>query len=291
MKGWVGQLIRIKNVCGHRHKRKTWAALLGCLVLIAVMGFPAGCRARESAAGPKECVVLLHGLCRTPASMAMVAHHLERAGYGVINIGYASTRKAIGAVAEEELAAVVSQCRRQGYSRIHFVTHSMGAMVVRTFLQGRDLPEGSRVVMLAPPNQGSELVDWAHQNFPGLIRLAGPNVRQLGTQDHAELHQLQPIAPEVGIIIGDRSWNPYLSAMLPGRDDGKVTVERAKLNEMCDFWVAPCNHTTILLNQQVRHQIVHFLQKGAFHRSLAPKQPLQTQYTQLNGFLSSSNSD
>lgn len=211
-----------------------------------------------------ECVILLHGLGRTALSMTMIEHHLIQSGYAVVNIDYASTQQPISAVAHGAVAAAVSRCQGRGYDRIHFVTHSLGAIVVRSYLQTHPLPAGSRVVMLAPPNQGSELADWAQQKLPKMIRLAGPAVSQLGTDGETLVARLKPIAPEVGIIIGTDSWNPFFSKILPGPDDGAVTIERAKLKEMTGFMVSPCNHTSILLDREVQHHIVRFLQNGRF---------------------------
>jgi triacylglycerol esterase/lipase EstA (alpha/beta hydrolase family) len=211
-----------------------------------------------------ECVILLHGLGRTALSMTMVEHHLIQNGYAVVNIDYASTRHPISAIAHGAVTEAVSRCKRKGYDRIHFATHSLGAIVVRSYLQTHSLPAGSRVVMLAPPNQGSELADWAQQKFPKMIQLAGPAVSQLGTDGETLLARLKPIAPEVGIIIGTDSWNPFFSKILPGTDDGAVTIERARLKEMTDFMISPCNHTNILLDREVQQHIVRFLQNGRF---------------------------
>jgi triacylglycerol lipase len=235
-----------------------------------------------------ECVILVHGLCRSALSMKIIENDLKQSGYTVINVDYASTRKSITAIADEELAAAVSVGISRGNGRIHFVTHSLGAIVVRSYLQHHQLPSGSRIVMLAPPNQGSELVDWAQHHFPGLFRLAGPAAAQLGTKDHTLLPQLKPITPATGIIIGDNSWNPFFSTILPGSDDGKVTVERAELEEMGDFLITPCNHSTILLNRKARQQMIYFLQNGHFlhkeEQGVLQKTP-KTQSRQSNTFL------
>jgi triacylglycerol lipase len=213
-----------------------------------------------------ECVILLHGLYRTAASMALIEHHLIRQGYGVINIDYASTRSDIASVACGEVSAAVAAAKKQGYDRIHVVTHSLGALVIRAYLQDHRLPEGSRIVMLAPPNQGSELADWAYQTFPKLRRVAGPAANQLGTRDRPFASRLDPVSEPIGILIGEKSWNPFSSKILPGQDDGAVPLERAKLQEMQDFMVVPCNHSSIILNKNVRYQIVRFLQRGRFDR-------------------------
>lgn len=235
------------------------------IVLIAGTTLFAMVRASNNASeNHTECVILLHGLCRSSLSMNSIKNHLKQNGYDVFNIDYASTRKPIEALADEEVAKAVEQCKNMGYERIHFVTHSLGSIIVRTYLQNHSLPPGSRIVMLAPPNQGSELADLAQQTYPRLSRFAGPAFEELGTGSETLLPKLSPIEYEVGIIIGNKSWNPVFSKILPGNDDGKVSVERAKLQEMKAFLVAPCNHTTILLNAGVQQQISHFLENGGF---------------------------
>jgi len=212
----------------------------------------------------RECVILLHGLLRSAASMTLIEHQLIREGYHVINIDYASTRNSIPTVAGKELSLAVAQARVLGYERIHFVSHSLGALVIRTYLQEHDAPKGTRIVMLAPPNQGSELADWLFEKLPRLGHMAGPAAKQLGTKNHPFTSRLAPIDGEIGIIIGKESWNPLFSKILPGKDDGAVTVERSKLSEMQDFLIASCNHTSIILNRQVCNQVVHFLEQGYF---------------------------
>lgn len=249
-------------------KQRFWGCVLALMLISgsAVYGYIQYLHALPPTR--RECVILLHGLLRSAASMTLVEHHLIRKGYAVINIDYASTRSSIPAVAQHELATAVAHARLQGYERIHFVSHSLGALVIRTYLQDHHLPETSRIVMLAPPNQGSELADWAFNRFPRLSRFAGPAARELGTRDHPYTASLNPIGGEIGIIIGNDSWNPVFSKILPGRDDGAVTVERSKLEEMKDFMVAPCNHTTIILNRKVIRQVSHFLQEGYFNKNL-----------------------
>ena len=176
------------------------------------------------------------------------------------DLGYAPLADSV----RDKVAAAVGKARADGCQRIHIVTHSLGAVIVRSYLQDHQLPQESRIVMLAPPNQGSELADWAKENFPRLFQLAGPAAADLGTEGDTFTSKLKPIAPEVGIIIGKDSWNPLFSKILPGQDDGAVTVERARLREMQDFLVAPCNHTSILLDQYVREQVIHFLHEGRF---------------------------
>jgi triacylglycerol lipase len=213
------------------------------------------------------CVVLLHGLCRSERSMLKIQHRLKAAGYTVINLDYTSTQKPVEEIAATWLNRTVADCRKQGYQRIHFVTHSLGGLVVRAYLQDHRLPAGSRVVMLAPPNQGSELADTALEYFPKLYALGGgPAAAQLRTDGLLVNQGLQPVQAEIGIIAGSLSFNPVFSRLLPGMDDGKVAVQRTRLPEMKDFLVLPTNHTLILWDEAVARQILSFLETGSFSR-------------------------
>src|ERR1017187_2944795 len=49
----------------------------------------------SSAAENRECVILLHGLCRTSRSMAPMERALTAAGYHVLNVDYPSRTAAI----------------------------------------------------------------------------------------------------------------------------------------------------------------------------------------------------
>ena len=213
---------------------------------------------------PRACVILLHGLCRSGRSMRTTQRHLEKAGYAVINLDYDATAMPIQAIAASQVARTVNDCRDRGLAPIHFVTHSMGGLVVRAYLQDHELPAGSRVVMLAPPNQGSELADAALTHAPGLFSLGGPAAGQLSTLSRTVQNGLKPVAAEIGIIAGSVSFNPLCSYLLPGKDDGRVSVMRARLPEMRDFIVVKTNHTLILWDKNVCGQVLYFLRTGTF---------------------------
>ncbi|RJP89353.1 MAG: alpha/beta hydrolase [Desulfobacteraceae bacterium] len=215
-----------------------------------------------SETGP-EVVILLHGMARTERSMRPLEAHLAENGFSVINTGYPSTEETVETIAEQHLAAMVEQCRKKNALKIHIVTHSLGGIVTRQYLQNHALPEGSRIVMISPPNKGSELADAFHKLFI-YDWLNGPAGQVLGTGPESLPNTLKPVKGEIGVITGDASFNPLYSWLIPGPDDGKVSVESAKLHEMKDFLVVTSSHSFIMRNNKVLKQVVYFLRNGKF---------------------------
>lgn len=210
-----------------------------------------------------ECVILVHGLVRSEASMAKMGAALSADGYRVVNLAYPSRTQPIEILATEYLGSAVDVCRDQGHTKIHFVTHSMGGILVRYYLAHHPVDELGRVVMLGPPNRGSELVD-RFRDVPGFQALNGPAGNQLGTDDDSLPRRLGPVNYPVGVIAGNRSVNLFLSLFIPGADDGKVSVERAGLDGMTDFLVVPYTHPMIMKRTRVIRQTRYFLRHGRF---------------------------
>lgn len=224
-----------------------------CLLLLCVSVAPA-----------QECVVLLHGLGRTAWSMRPLAAHLEDAGYAVFNLGYASREApiaALSAVVGDGLAA----CRAAGHTPVHFVGHSLGGMLVRYHFDRAVPADAGRLVMLAPPNGGSEIAD--HARTAWWYRLVtGAAGQELGTGTRDLPARLGPPRFEVGVIAGTVSHDPWFSDWLPGPDDGKVAVQRTRLAGMRDFLTVAHGHTFIMNGADVARQVEHFLRRGRFAR-------------------------
>jgi triacylglycerol lipase len=180
-----------------------------------------------------------------------------------MNVGYPSRTATVEALAEQIIPEAVEECRRNGAAKIHFVTHSMGGILVRYYLSCHDLPELGRVVMLAPPNSGSEAVDTLRSNF-AFKWWNGPAGQQLGTGSDSLPRNLGPVNYETGVIAGDRSVNLLLSRFIPGPDDGKVSVAATKVDGMKDHIVIHATHTFIMNNSRVIDQTVFFLKQGKF---------------------------
>ncbi len=211
-------------------------------------------------------VVLVHGLGRTHRSMKTPQQFLEQRGYDVLNFSYPSTKYDIETLTQKYLHVFVQKCCHDPTKTIHFVTHSMGGILVRNYLEHNVLDNVGRVVMLAPPNQGSEVVDW--QRHWAIFRwLLGPAAQQLGTDEaHSLPLQLGPVSFELGVIAGDKSIELFHSRMIPGDDDGKVSVERAKVSGMKDFLLVHKTHTFMMKDRGVLQQMEYFLRTGTFQQ-------------------------
>ena len=230
------------------------------LVTCLLMWASSGC----SSAPPSdaETVIVVHGLGRTSASMAILVSRLENAGFRVVNFGYPSRSEPIEALVER-LESEVGQCCSNEAETVHFVTHSMGGVLVRSYLSQRPEAHQGRVVMLSPPSQGSEIID-AFSDSDLLRSILGPAALLLGTDSAGIANQLEPVRFSLGVITGTRSLDPIGSWLIPGPDDGKVSVDRAAVEGAADFIVLPATHTFIMNRSDVAEEVIHFLRHGRF---------------------------
>lgn len=208
-----------------------------------------------------DCVVFLHGLARTSASMEIVATAFEADGYVVSNRGYPSRKFPIEELAPMAIEAGMEECPEEG--SVHFVTHSLGGILVRYYLEHNEMPALGRVVMFAPPNQGSKVVD-SFRAVPGYKAINGPAGMQLGTDENSIPLMLGPVDFEVGIIAGTKTFNPILSQYLANPDDGKVSVESTKVDGMTDFITIAVSHPFIMESTEAIEQAMTFISTGRF---------------------------
>jgi len=209
-----------------------------------------------------DCVVLLHGLGRTSYSMHSLEKALTQDGYIVVNTGYRSRSESI-----EDMSSVVgegiAECRKHKADNIHFVAHSLGGILVRKYFQNNVVPEARRLVMLGPPNRGSEIATRSKQKW-WYKMFTGPAGQELGVEPESTPNQLKKIPLEIGIIAGTKSLDPWFSRFIKGQDDGKVSVESTKLDEMRDFIAVPHSHAFMAGSDDVYKQVSSFLTLGTF---------------------------
>lgn len=213
--------------------------------------------------GELDYVVLLHGLCRSRASMRPMERALVTAGYRVENVGYPSRTNSIAALADAVLGEVMERAAREDVEPVHFVAHSLGGILIRSYFARHPDERLGRVVMLGPPNAGSEIVDrlgswWAFRT------IHGPAGGELGTDPDSVPNRLGPVGFQLGVIAGDRSINWINSLMIAGPNDGKVSVERTKVEGMRDHRRVHATHPFLMRNGSAIALTIRFLRTGSF---------------------------
>jgi triacylglycerol esterase/lipase EstA (alpha/beta hydrolase family) len=214
-----------------------------------------------------DCVVLLHGLSRSEYSMLVIEEVLGFHGYRVVNQTYPSESAPIA----DLIAHVGRSAALCGEERTHFVTHSLGGILARAWLRDNRPPDMGRVVMLAPPNAGTEIVDRLSEREPLqeiMEFLSGPAVLELGTGPDSVPAGLGPVDFELGVIAGNRAISPLGPILLDGPNDGTVSVESTMVEGMADHIVVPATHTLLMNNPVVLAEILEFLRYGAFDHGI-----------------------
>jgi pimeloyl-ACP methyl ester carboxylesterase len=226
-------------------------------------------RARNLPPMQGKAVILLHGLADTRLSMTLLGKYLElNGGYTVFNVVYPSTRKSIGEHARS-LANVIDNL--DGVEEINFVAHSMGNIVIRHYLadgsgagaRRRPDPRIKRFVMLGPPNHGSAI---ATRLGEGKLynEVLGKPGQQLGREWVWLEEELAVPACQFAIIAGGLGNQQGFNPLLPGDDDGVVTVESTRLEGASDFAVVPALHAVLPLDATVMKYTLSFLRHGYF---------------------------
>jgi len=214
-----------------------------------------------------DCVVLIHGLGRTRLSLLGMQIWLRRRGYRVVNFAYPSRSLPVADVVRDWLEPALAVLDVAEGARVHFVTHSLGGIVFRNWAMGRaaDFPLG-RVVMLAPPNYGSEIMD--HIGGQPWARLVlGPAVDELRTEAMSGADRLGAVPAETAVIMGNRAKIRLFRHLLGPESDGIVSVRAGWLPGLAGFLVVPADHTFIMWRPLVLRAVGHFLAHGSFAES------------------------
>lgn len=207
-----------------------------------------------------ECVILLHGLGRSHCSMSPLESELKKHDYVVVNHNYPSTKKSIDEIAFRYLPPMINECLGYHPSRIHFVTHSIGGVILQRYLQKNTISNLDNIVMMGPPNHGSPWVDAFNKTFIGFI--LGPSIKELSIKKNSA----PPLARhyKIGVIAGTYNINPLGYMVFNEPNDGKVGVSSTKIKWMHDFIALPVTHTFMMRNAEVEEEILYFLKHGKF---------------------------
>jgi triacylglycerol lipase len=247
-----------------------WAFSMALLMVLLLTS--SGCGNRHVAITsplPKEslnqCVILLHGLGRSYRAMEGMQQLLTEHGYYTVNLGYPSTNETVESIIDNRLSLAYQECQEFSPDTIHFVAHSLGGIILRKAFSDSKPVHLGRVVMLSPPNKGSPIVDtmkdWALFKW-----LTGPAGQQLSTAPDSLPNSIGPVDYPVGVITGNSHtfFDSWFAAIIPGEDDGKVSVESARVEGMIDFLVVSESHPYIMQSRYVQLETLHFLKYGRF---------------------------
>ena len=211
----------------------------------------------------RDGVLLLHGIARRASAMRRMERAFAAEGFATLNLDYPARTAAL-----KDLAAMIGpevDAFAANVARLHVVTHSIGGLVARALLTRRRPENLGRVVMLGPPNGGSEVAD-ALCRLGAYRRFFGPAGAQLTTEREEALRDLLgSVDYPLGVIAGNRtvyfleSW-----LMLPGPNDGRVTVERTRVPGMSDHVTIHATHAMMMWNREVIAEALHFVRHGRF---------------------------
>jgi len=209
-------------------------------------------------------IYVIHGYGSAKVVMRKIDKSLKSEHFITENYGYNSMSEDLDTLGKH----LYLNIKKSGVDTISFVTHSMGALVVRSMLQysneDKTFPIIFRIVMIAPPNHGAEIADF-YARFGILERLLGPNIAHMKTDSGSYANRLPvPVKSEVGIIIGIRGkengYNPFIN----GDNDGLLTPERTRLGIEKDVAIIKDEHSLLTQNKKVRKLVVEFLKSGTF---------------------------
>ena len=218
---------------------------------------------------------ILHGYGSNTLLMTSIADYLDENGFKTKKWGYRSISHDIPDISKTLFVEL------SGYSpqsdTINFVTHSMGALIVRGLFSV--LPSDSpfvcmkRVVMIAPPNNGAEITDF-FSSIPVIRNLMGRNLTFMRTDSAALVHTLpKKLNTQIGTIAGVQFSKFLFQKDSTVPNDGYLSLENAVLGTENDFLLVPDNHLFILHNHFVKKNTLHFLRTGTFlfsHKKMIP---------------------
>ena len=228
--------------------------------LVVVTFATTACAQTPKYDGHPETVVLIHGYGRSDTAMWRLAQKIESVGYHVQRVDYSSLTQDIDGI-KAEVFGQIDECCADRSQKVHFVGHSMGGLLVRSYLGERTVENLGNVVIMGSPNKGTPVVDRYESSW--WFAFGGPAVKSLSANGSAFLDSLQPPYYNLGVIAGDKE-NASHEHILEGKDDGLVPLESTKVTGMKDFIVLNTSHSMMRYDDEVAAQTINFLKHASF---------------------------
>ena len=214
-------------------------------------------------------VITLHGILRSSKSWTDLQRVLQPDGYTFVSIDYPSTQQSISDFADQLQGLIVSL---EGIERIHFVVHSMGGLIVRRWCQQYSDPRVERLVMIGTPNSGAEVASMLQKNL--LFQLIfGPSGQELVADPETFISTLPLPTMEFAVIAGAKGDSNGFNPLIPGDDDGIVTVKSARLPGAQDYLSVRSLHSFLPWHPEVMDATRRFLSTGAL-RATGVREPI-----------------
>lgn len=214
--------------------------------------------------GGEESVIVIHGFARRAQSMETLAYEVHKAGYEVRNVGYSSINQSVEEVKTEVFKKFDQYISENPDKKIHFAGHSLGGLLVRAYLDQKQLKNLGAVVLMGTPNRGTSLVNQYEDKW--YFSWLGPIIAELGVDNSKFLKTLKPPYYTVGVIAGSKPYSRWSSGTIEGQNDGLVAVESTKLEGMNDFIVIDVNHSRMKRDPRVIEQVIYFLKNSKFKK-------------------------
>lgn len=234
--------------------------VLKAVVLYFCLINTASCAHAQKASDNKENIVLVHGYARSASAMWKLENHFEDAGYNVISIDYSSFCTSIEEV-KKEVYSQINNCCSKSKTKVHFVGHSFGGLLIRSYLGENKFKNLGNVVNMGSPSKGTAAVEYLKDSW--IFKNLGGVAKEMSSKGSNFLKSLKKPNYNLGIIAGKAN-NPKYDHILKGLDHGLVTIESTKVDGMKDFVIMNTNHTMMRYNKSVAEQAVYFLRHSKF---------------------------
>jgi hypothetical protein len=215
-------------------------------------------------------IYLIHGFGGFQFTMNKIEKSIKNERYQTVNYGYKSFND-LDTIGKQ----LYLQIKNSNVDTISFVTHSMGALLVRSMLQysanDKYFPKIFRIIMIAPPNRGTEIADF-YSSFGIVNYFFGQNVKYMKTDSDSYANRLpKPYDSEIGIIAGIRGKKHGYNLFLNGDNDGGIKPEKTKIGIEKDYITVIGQHNFLLMKKYVSKLVIEFLKYGSFISKQTPK--------------------